>query len=96
MGGRKSSLNFERQKSPIVSRITNPVAPLREKTTDIFSVTQRAAAAIHGVSTRTIRRWLALGLPRNADGTFDVPATIAWRVQHRLDRFLALRRPWWL
>lgn len=51
---------------------------------DFSALTQRECAAMHGVDERTIRRWSDEGedsLPRNDDGTYNAPLTIAWRMQ---------------
>jgi phage terminase Nu1 subunit (DNA packaging protein) len=53
---------------------------------DFSSVPQAAAADIHGVSPRTLRRWTAAGCPRNSDGTYCTAATIVWRVEQFHDR----------
>ncbi len=46
---------------------------------DFQRLTQTQMAVAHSADPRTLRRWIELGLPRNQDGTFSLPATIVWR-----------------
>ena len=62
-----------------------PMIRKRPADTDVSRVTQRQLAAAHGMSVRNVRRLAALGFPRNADGSYDLPATIRWRVMHTSD-----------
>lgn len=48
---------------------------------DFSRLTQRQCADMHGVDVRTIRRWDEDGHPRNEDGTYDAPKSIAWGKQ---------------
>lgn len=52
---------------------------------DFSSVSQRTLGRIHGVHRTTIARWVARGMPRRGDGSFDVPATIRWRAGQDAD-----------
>jgi len=64
------------------------VAPdTRTARVDFSHLDQVDVARAHGVCSRTIRRWCALaGMPRNDDGTFDLPHTIRWRAENSSDR----------
>lgn len=46
--------------------------------TDLNRLTQQDAAALLGVTARTLREWP--DAPRNADGTYSGPAVVAWYV----------------
>jgi phage terminase Nu1 subunit (DNA packaging protein) len=52
--------------------------------TNLFMLTQLEAATLLGVSTRTLRDWAkaGLGVPRNADATYNAPALAAWYCDH--------------
>jgi len=45
---------------------------------DFSKLKQSDAAAAIGVSTRTLRRWEEDGCPRNADGSYNLPAIVEW------------------
>lgn len=47
--------------------------------TDIRRLKQQTAAELLGVTARTLRDWT--DAPRNADGSYDGPALVAWLVQ---------------
>lgn len=53
---------------------------------DVHSLTQRTAAALLGVTARTLRDWA--DAPRNTDGTYDGPALVGWLVQRDSGRDL--------
>jgi phage terminase Nu1 subunit (DNA packaging protein) len=53
---------------------------VREKRIIFSRLTQKQIADIHGVTTRTVRRWLDDGLPVNDDGSYDASGTISWRL----------------
>ena len=66
---------------------------------DFRSATQRQTALAHGVDERTIRRWSDMGMPRNKDGTYDIPSTVRWRAsatdrQGNVSAFEMERRSW--
>jgi len=53
---------------------------------DFSRITQRQCAAAHGWSARNLRRLVVdKGFPQNADGSYDLPATIRWRTMHTND-----------
>jgi hypothetical protein len=54
---------------------------MKVKEIDFSKVNQMDAAAAHGISVRTLNRWTDAGCPRNADRSYDLPATIRWRVK---------------
>ena len=41
----------------------------------------RELATANGVTVGDVKDWIAQGCPRSADGTFDLPCVIAWRLQ---------------
>jgi hypothetical protein len=41
------------------------------------------AALLGGVDERTVRRWVAGGLPRRRDGLFEFPLTALWWMVHQ-------------
>jgi len=51
---------------------------------DFSKLGQQQLATAHGTTTRTIQRWDLDGHPRNADGTYDLAASIAWRIDREL------------
>ena len=51
-------------------------------------LTSTQLAEMIGKSRQSINNWLADGLPRNADKTFDLPACIAWMLQRERDNLL--------
>jgi len=46
------------------------------------ALNQRQLAEAHGVSVRSIQFWSDGGMPRNADGSYDLAATIRWRCEN--------------
>ena len=58
------------------------MAQLHTQMVDFRALTQSQAALVHGVDTRTIRRWTGIGMPRAPGGTYDSAATVVWRVAH--------------
>ena len=45
---------------------------------DFRNVKQRDIADIFNITPRTVRRWTDLGLPKNKDGGYDLPACVQW------------------
>lgn len=51
-----------------------------KKTLSIKSMTATNIAKLWGVTRQAVQNWYKhYGCPRNADGTYDLPAVIAWR-----------------
>ena len=48
--------------------------------------TQAEVARAFGVQPRTVRNWVEAGMPRRADGTYDIVAIATWRVENRARR----------
>jgi hypothetical protein len=51
-------------------------------------LSQQQLAEAHRCSTRTIREWQQWGMPRNEDGTYNLPETYAWRHENANSRGL--------
>lgn len=47
---------------------------------DLQKLTRKNTAIAFGVNVRTIGRWHDLGMPRNNDGTYNLPFCIQWKI----------------
>lgn len=55
---------------------------MRAENIDFRRLSQRLTAEAHGISVRTLHRWTVKGLPRNKDGTYNLPETVEFRVMN--------------
>jgi len=53
----------------------------REVKINFKELNQKAVAEAFGVNRKTIRRWHDSGLPKNFNGSYDLPACITWRIE---------------
>lgn len=59
---------------------------------DFSQLTQALLACAHRVDRRTIRRWTELGMPRRADGRYNLVDTIHWRSLVSVGGFVNVER----